>query len=216
LICSTDADKGTEVFELNADLRSKAVSYARRAGLRDSERAQAYRSNYKSDAGVSRYAAGAEDPSIVECDVTTSDVWFSGDRLSQSFSNYTHMITNGTGIYCVTGQEDNATLEALLRGSAAGLLEFSRIILMRAASDFDRPYPGLPSTVNLFQAETLQGAFEPAVRNTYLAGIEVVRGILCEWRDTYKAGVAATNYVGDIRGTLEGVPDFGPGARGMS
>ena len=81
---------------------------------------------------------------------------------------------------------------------------------MRTASDFDRPYPGEPGTVNLFYAE--QGGFEPAIQNIYLAGIKVVEGILSGWNSTFAKGVNATNYIGDIFGSLGGTPDFGPGS----
>lgn len=41
----------------------------------------------------------------------------------------------------MTAQEDNATLEALLRATAPGPV-LARIIVMHTASDMDRPYPG--------------------------------------------------------------------------
>ena len=81
---------------------------------------------------------------------------------------------------------------------------------MRTISDFDRPYPGEAATTNLFWAD--QGAFEPAVQNIYLAGIKVVEGILDGWNTTFAKGVNASNYLGDIFGTLGGTPDFGPGS----
>lgn len=119
-------------------------------------------------------------------------------------------MTNGSGVYCTTAQEDNATLEVLLRAAVDKLVDYSRIIVMRTASDFDRPYPGEAATTNLFWAD--QGAFEPAVQNIYLAGVKVVEGILDGWNTTFAKGVNASNYLGDIFGTLGGTPDFGPGS----
>ena len=198
---------GTEVFEVNAALRSLAVGFAQTATLNDSSAAAAYRAKYSSTAA---YAAGASPPSVVECDVATSDTYFSGALLGQAFTNYTNLLTNGSGVYCTTAQEDNATLEALLRGAHTSSLDFSRILIMRTASDFDRPYPGASPQQNLF--DTGDSAFEPAVQNIYLAGVRAVQGIVDNWEQTFKGGVNATNYVGDIFGTLGGAPDFGPGA----
>ena len=198
---------GTEVFEVNQDLQKIAATYARTATLNDSAEAMAYRANYAPN-GTGRYTAATAAPSVLECDVATSDVYFSGRLLGEAFTNYTSLVTNGTGVYCSTAQEDNATLEALLRGAVAGLVDFSRIIIMRTASDFDRQYPGEAAITNLFYSN--QGAFEPAIQNIYLAGIKVVSGILDEWNSTFSQGVNATNYVGDIFGTLGGTPDFGP------
>lgn len=79
---------------------------------------------------------------------------------------------------------------------------------MRTASDFDRPYGGESAVENLL---TDQGGFEPAIENIYLAGVKVVEGILRGWQERFRAGIKASNYIGDILGTLGGTPDFGPG-----
>ncbi|KAJ6168863.1 hypothetical protein N7497_001706 [Penicillium chrysogenum] len=187
---------GTEVFELNADLRTIAANFARKANLSDSATAQAYRARYKTPSG--KYKAATLPPY--------------GNILGSVFENTTKVLTNGTGNYCATAQEDNATFEVLLRSSIHKLTDFSRIIVMRTASDFERPYPGAPATYNLFQSSE-QGAFEPAIENLYVAGIKVVEGILDGWDATFAAGVKANNYIGDIFGSLGGVPDFGPGRK---
>ena len=57
-----------------------------------------------------------------------------------SICNITETWTNGTGKYALTKQEDNGSLEAMIRADHAGLMDFSRAILMRVASDFDRAW----------------------------------------------------------------------------
>ncbi|KAJ5657063.1 hypothetical protein N7507_009013 [Penicillium longicatenatum] len=198
---------GTEVFEVNDDLRSIAAKFARRANLSDSTAAQAYRAHYNTTNG--QYKAATLPPSIVECDVATSDVYYSGNILGHAFTNTTKLFTNGTGDYCSSAQEDNATLEALMRAAVHKLTDFSRIIVMRTASDFDRPYPGSSATYNLLYADA--GGYAPAIANIYRAGIQVVEGILGNWETTFAGGVEPSNYIGDIFGTLGGQPDFGPG-----
>jgi purine nucleoside permease len=195
---------GTEVFEVNEALRDMAISLASTAILNDSTTSQAYRALY---APVSAYATAAAPPSIVACDVATSDVYYSGALLSQAFENTTKLYTNGSGLYCSSAQEDNACLEALLRSTAANLTDFSRIIVMRTCSDFDRPPPGVNDIDNMFYVN--QGGFSPAVQNIYLAGVKVIEGIVDGWEDTFEKGVNATNYVGDIFETLGGTADFG-------
>ncbi|CZT16051.1 related to purine nucleoside permease [Ramularia collo-cygni] len=196
---------GTEVYELNQDLQHLAAKFARRATLNDSDTAIAYRSQYASSPA---YAPGAAPPKVVECDVATSDVYYSGDLLSEAFGNFTRLITNGTGNYCTTAQEDNASLEAFLRAAVDKLVDFSRIMIMRTASDFDRPPMGQAATTNLLYVD--QGAFKPAVENIYLAGREIIGEILGGWNETFAKGIKATNYIGNIFGTLGGTPDFGP------
>ncbi|KAG9248779.1 purine nucleoside permease-domain-containing protein [Calycina marina] len=198
---------GTEVFEVNEALRDIAVNFAIGENYTDSAEAIAYRANYlNSDI----YSAATLAPSVIKCDVATSDVYYSGTLLGEAFTNTTSLFTNGSGIYCMTAQEDNASLEAMIRASINGIMDFSRIIVMRTASDFDRPYPGVSDEFNLFYAD--QGGFEPAIENIYIAGTPVVKGILDGWESTFKAGINATNYIGDIFGSLGGEPDFGPGS----
>lgn len=73
---------GTEVFEINAALQKIAADFARKATLNDSTTAQAYRANYKIS------AAASSAPSVRECDVATSDVYFSGNLLGFVISRY--------------------------------------------------------------------------------------------------------------------------------
>ncbi|KAF9075365.1 purine nucleoside permease [Rhodocollybia butyracea] len=202
---------GTEVFELNVALRTAAVAFANKATLYDTAATQAARKLYAYDPAFA--GPSSSGPSVVECDSATSDVYFSGALLGEAFENTTTLFTNGLGVYCTTQQEDNATLEVLLRATLAGLTDFSRIILMRTASDFDRPYEGQTAVANLFGDTP---AFEPSVQNIYLAGVQVVEGIVSGWADTFEQGVKASNYIGDVFGSLGGEPDFGPGSTGSS
>ena len=56
-------------------------------------------------------------------------------------SNLTSVLTNGTGTYALTAQEDNAVLEVLVRAHKAKSADYGRVILFRAASNFDRAPP---------------------------------------------------------------------------
>ncbi|MCJ1263461.1 hypothetical protein MMC22_003331 [Lobaria immixta] len=194
---------GTEVFEVNQALRDIAIGFAKTAKLNDSDAAIEYRSHYATNPA---YKAGSGPPSVVACDVATSDTFFSGKLLGEAFENTTKLLTNGSSLYCVSAQEDNATLEALLRAAIHRLLDFGRIIVLRTAFDFDREYDGEATSLIINH-----GGFDLAVKNIYLAGIKVIEGILHGWNSTFSNGIKAPNYIGDIFNSLGGTPDFGPG-----
>jgi purine nucleoside permease len=126
---------GTEVYELNQGLQEYAYEVASKVTLNDSAAAIAYRANYASE---EIYTLGAAPPGVYKCDVATSDVYYSGRLLGEAFGNTTKLLTNGSGVYCSAAQEDNATLEVLVRAAAVGLVDYSRALVMRTASDFDR------------------------------------------------------------------------------
>ncbi|KAI0088039.1 purine nucleoside permease [Irpex rosettiformis] len=197
---------GTEVFELNDNLRQLAISFAKTATLFDDDASKSYRAHYASN---SAFAIGAAGPSIVACDTATSDQFWSGELLASAFENATRLFTNGQGTYCTTQQEDNATLEALLRAAIAGRVDFSRIITMRSGSDFDRPFAGQTVLQNLLVGFP---GIAPSLANLRLAGLPVVQGIVNGWSHTFARGVKPNNYIGDIFGSLGGQPTFGPGS----
>ncbi|KAK7024936.1 purine nucleoside permease [Favolaschia claudopus] len=197
---------GTEVFEVNDALRQVAMGFAQKATLTDTDECKRLRATYASSSS-DVFAVGAAPPSIVPCDTLTSDTYWSGALLAESFENTTVVLTNGHGVYCSSQQEDNAVLHALLRGAVSGLVDFSRIVVMRSGSDFDRPPEGGDAAENLFAAPV---GFPPALVNLRAAGVKVVRGIIDGWETTFAEGIEPTNYIGDIWGSLGGQPDFIP------
>ncbi|CED84359.1 Purine nucleoside permease [Phaffia rhodozyma] len=174
---------GTEVFEVNTNLLDKVLNVTKNVVLNDSTDVAAYRALYG-------YAPVSEPPSVVQGTVTTSDVYFFGSLLGEVFANVTKIFTGGKGAgsdYCTTAQEDNATLESLIRAARAGLVDFSRIIIMRTASDLDRAPPGVDEYTS-FTAD--QGGFEIALEHIYVAGKPVIDSIIQEWDDLYLEGIA--------------------------
>ncbi|EGX50203.1 hypothetical protein AOL_s00076g278 [Orbilia oligospora ATCC 24927] len=194
---------GTEVFGLNEALRKRVFLATTGVKLVDTEAAR-YRRLYS-------IPAARTPPGVTLCDTGTSDTWWTGSVLAGVFGNLTVLLTNGTGEYCTTQQEDNATLAVLVRAAAANLVDFARVIILRTGSDFDRAPPGIDELYHLLQAP--QGGFAGAIANIYVAGVRVVNDIVSHWDEVYKAGVKPTNYIGDILNTLGSpyghAPDIG-------
>ena len=198
---------GTEIFEVNDDLKKLAMSFAQRASLVDAEPAAEYRARFSDEA----FKAATLKPTTMGGDVTSSNVFFHGHLLAEGFENYFKLLTNSAGNYCVTAQEDTATLAALLRAAIDKRVDFSRIIIMRTASNFDRPFSR--TAVPRIPLHTDHGGFEPAIENIYRAGVEVIKGILREWSGTFENGVHPSNYIGDVLGSLGADPGFRPGRK---
>lgn len=201
---------GSEVFELNDNLRQLAIKLARGADLVDSDAAIENRALYAgSESGVFD-AAASQTPSVVEGDVTASNMFFHGKYLAEGFEDLVKLYTAGQAQYFMTAMEDTAVLAALLRAALQEKVDFSRVVLMRAGSNFDRSHD--PAYVVSLPFIIDHGGFKPACRNLYLSGMKVVEGILGSW-DTLRMGVKADNYIGDIFGSLGGIPGFGPKAK---
>lgn len=171
-------DYRNEVFQLNSKLADAAFALSRNVALADSAQAQAARMKFN-------YAPANQPPSVIQCDTTSGNTWFSGTLLGERAREWTKILTDGKGVYCMTAQEDNATFEALKRASSVKRVDLSRVAVLRTGSDFDRPYEGQTSTDNLLNYAN-QGGFMPATENLYRAGNPLVQDIVkywSEWRD---------------------------------
>ncbi|KAH3660213.1 hypothetical protein OGAPHI_007418 [Ogataea philodendri] len=188
---------GTEVFEVNENLRDRALELAQSVDLLNGTKAnEEFRIKYD-------YAPANRTPAAIACDTLTSDNYWFGKDFDEAFANYTDLLTNGTGTYCTTQQEDNATLEALMRAAQYGLVDFSRIVVMRSASDFTYADFYANETVYFF-TEVSQGGSKVAVENLVVAGKPFIEDVLYNW-DLYENGTvyAPSNYIGDFFGSLE-------------
>jgi len=173
-------DYRTEVFHLNEALSNKAYALSKNAVLADSAEAVAFRAKFPS-------APANQPPAVVQCDTMAGDTWYAGTRLSNHARAWTKLLTDGQGTYCTTQQEDNATIEALKRADAAGLVDLQRVAVLRTGSDFDRPYPGQADVDGLLNYQA-QGGFVPATQNLVNAGRPLVDAILGHWGQ-WKHGV---------------------------
>jgi purine nucleoside permease len=169
----------TEVYQLNTTLVDWAYDLSKEVELADGEAAQAYRANYPED-----WAAAAA-PSVIRCDTIASSTYWHGDMLAEWAEWWAGQWSGGQANYCMTEMEDSATLTALTRLSDIGLVDMDRILVLRTASNFDRPYPGQTAAESL-AADS--GGFVPSTQNAYLAGSVVSDYIIANW-DTWQDGV---------------------------
>jgi len=172
-------DYRTEVFELDPALVLKAYALSRGAPLTDDATAIAYRAHWN-------IAPANQPPTVVICDTAAGDTWWHGALLEKRAQDWTKILTDGKGTYCTTQQEDNATYEALTRGATAGLLDIKRVLVLRTASNFDRPYPGQTPYDSLVTA--ISGGFVPSTQNLYVASAPVIADMVADWT-AWKVGV---------------------------
>jgi purine nucleoside permease len=176
-------DYRTEVFRLNEALLQKAIALSKNAQLEDSDDVRAYRQHYGT-------APANQPPRVIQCDTATSDAWWAGPHLEQHTRHWVRLLTDSEGVYCTTQQEDNATMNALTRASLSGLVDLQRVVILRTASDFDRPYRGQNTIESLRAQGALLGAIKTSTDNLVLAGGPLVDAIVSHWSQ-WQDGVPA-------------------------
>ncbi len=166
----------TEVFRLDDSLLRRALTLSRDVQLEDADDLRAYRRHYEE-------TAAKQPPSVIQCDTLSGDTWWAGRRLGEHARHWTKLLTNGKGVYCTTQQEDNAVLNVLTRGAAAGLLDVRRLADLRAGADFDRPYPGQTALATLIDQRRLMDSATVAAGNLVHAGMPLVNAIVAHWEE---------------------------------
>jgi purine nucleoside permease len=166
-------DYDAAVFQIDEALLQAAYALSKDVALGDSAAAAKFRANYAS-------APANEPPRVTQCDVVSSDTWFAGNALTVRAREWTKLLTNGKGVACMSAQEDNATLEVLKRGAAAGKVDLTRVLVLRTASDFAAPYGGQTDADGLVSS-LAQGGIGPSTENLFAAASPVIRAIVTDW-----------------------------------
>ena len=167
----TEARYGGEVYRLDEDLLEAAFRLTRDVELVDSDAAKAYRAKYSEP-------AASEAPRVSICDTISSDTWWHGARLNAEMGAYARLVSDGAAEPCTTEQEDSATLTALKRGAEANLVDFRRVAVLRAASNFDREAPG-QSAADSLRAKS--GGYLPSVVNAHRVAAKLAHAIVADW-----------------------------------
>jgi purine nucleoside permease len=168
---------GDVVYRMNEDLLQAAFRLTKDVDLVDGDVAKAYRAKYAE-------AAATAPPQVSICDTISSDTWWHGARLGAAMEAYAKLVTDGAANPCTTQQEDNATLTALRRGAEANRLDFSRVAILRTASNFDREAPGQSAAESL---AARSGGYLPSVASAHRVGARLAHAIVDDWA-TWSAG----------------------------
>ncbi|HXP86196.1 MAG TPA: purine nucleoside permease [Bryobacteraceae bacterium] len=171
-------DRG-EAYHLNPALVDWAFHLTEHVALADSEPMRNDRARYTQ-------ANAQRPPFVLKGDVISSSTFWSGSRMSQWANDWVKYHTGGKGNYVTTGMEDTGTLSSLQLLAKAGRADWNRVLVLRTASDFDSPPPGVTAAQNLARNRGGQfSGFLPAIESAWRVGNTVVAEILAHWA-TYK------------------------------
>lgn len=191
---------GSEVYKLNEALVDRFYATGSKVTYEDvSETSQGLRATYE-------YDAAKQDPFLARCDTVSAQVYWHGNVAGENVEYYSNVITNGQARPCNTNEDDQGRLLALFLGAVHHMVDFGRVSMIKAFSNFDRPPPQLSAYQSRFYVG--EGATEPGLRNAWKSIIVIVDDVLENWDSVFDAGIKPNTYMGDIKGTLGGVCDF--------
>lgn len=162
-----------ELFRLDASLADFAFRAAAGTVLEESPELVKKRALYRD------YPAALEKPRIRQGENISANRFWHGRLATVWARHWMQYFTEGDGIFMASGMEDAGVLRALQRLGAAGLVDSSRVVVMRSISNFTMQWRGASAYQSLMsEGNDEYTAVVPAVRNLFAAVRAVLDGIL--------------------------------------
>src|SRR5260370_34904809 len=106
----------------------------------------------------------------------SSGTFWHGKLLNEWATDWVQYHTGGKGDFVTTAMEDTGTLQSLTLLAKAGRADLNRVLVLRTASNFDLPPPGVTAAENLARRKLGQGyvAYLPALGAAGIIGNTIV------------------------------------------
>lgn len=164
-----------QVFELNAELADWAFKLTRDVKLADSDKLKEVRREFDG-------AAAQRAPFVTMGDEVSSARYWHGNLEDAWAAEWMRYFTTGKGEFATTAMEDTGTLQSLKFLAGAGRVDWSRILVLRTVSNYDRQPRGMSAADSLARQRVgTYSAYLPALEAAYAVGHTVVRELLTNW-----------------------------------
>lgn len=164
-----------QVYQSNRALMLWAYGLTKDLPLKDSEHLAEIRARFDG-------AMAHDPPRVALGDEVSGSTYWHGKLMDEWATRWMDYFTGGAGKFATTAMEDTGTLESLKGLATAGRVDWSRILVLRTVSNYDRQARGVDAATSLSNQRIGQyGAYLPSLEATYSVGHTVVAEILKNW-----------------------------------
>ncbi|MDB5446378.1 MAG: purine nucleoside permease [Phenylobacterium sp.] len=170
----THSDNGNVAFALNRQLVDWAYARTKGVVLHDDAALARLRAPYAGQ--------GARPPFVLQGDgLMSSRFWF-GEKMNQWARQWVDYWTRGEGVFVMSAEEDSGVMQALTQLSGAKKADLNRVLILRAASDYTVPPPGM-SAAAMLARENSEGfpGTPAALDNLYAVAAPIARTLVERW-----------------------------------
>jgi purine nucleoside permease len=169
-------------FELDPGLVAWAYGLSKDVVLTDSPQVAAFRARYTG------HAAAQKPPFVLLGDTLGTARYWHGEALTHWAEQWCRLYTGGKAIFVMTQCEDQSISYALYMLGKAGKVDPRRYLVLRTASNYCEPPPGVGVVENLLSGEASGTVI--AVESAYRVGSPVVHALVEHW-DRYASALPA-------------------------
>jgi purine nucleoside permease len=164
-----------QVFKLNPGLVEWAYQLTHGVDLGDSPSLQRSRARYEG------YPNAQKPPFVLKGDNLASMTFWHGKLLNEWANHWVSYWTQGQGNFVTTAMEDSGTLVALTYLHAAGKADKERVLVLRTASNYSMPPPGVTAAENMQKENEGYSGLGASVEAAYRVGSTVLEELLRKW-----------------------------------
>lgn len=169
-----------EMFELNPALRDWAFALTKDIALPDDPLIAAERAKFTG------YPNAQRPPFVLKGDNVAAMTFWHGAKLNRWANDWTTFWTRGKGAFVTSAMEETGTFQSIEYLSKVGRADRSRVMVLRAGSNFTMPPPGTDPAGYLLRENQGFAGMTAALESLYRVGGKVVDEIALHW-DRYEA-----------------------------
>jgi purine nucleoside permease len=168
-----------EMFRLNPALTEWAYQLTRKVDLGDSKGLQQTRAQFVG------YPNAQKPPFVLKGDNLAGMTFWHGKLLNEWADRWVSYWTAGKGNFVTSAMEDTGSYQALTYLHPTGKVDKNRVMVLRTASNYTMPPPGMTAAEHLLKENEGYAGLEASVEAAYRVGSVVVDKIVRNW-PTYR------------------------------
>lgn len=168
-----------EMFRTNPELTEWAYQLTKDIELPDFESLHEARVRYTGHPNARR------SPFVLKGDNLAAMTFWHGAILNDWANDWVDYWSEGEGEFVTSAMEDTGTMQALTWLTRAGRADRDRLLVLRTASNYTMPPPGIDAATNLLAENEGYAGLQASLESAFLLGAKVVDTLLANW-DTYR------------------------------
>jgi len=168
-----------EVFHANGSLAEWAYQLTKDIELPDDENVAEERTRYINHPNAQR------PPFVLRGDNLAALTFWHGEILNAWANAWVDYWSDGNGEFVSSAMEDTGTYQSLTYLDKIGRVDKERLMVLRTASNFTMPPPGVTAAENLLSENEGYTGVDLAVETAYIVGSVVIDELLARW-DVYE------------------------------
>ena len=164
-----------EMYQLNPGLVNWAFELTKDIQLPDNEQAREHRKRY------TQYLMARKPPFVLKGDHIAALTFWHGEIMNDWANQWVKYWTKGKGEFVSSAMEDTGTYLSLSWLDRIGRVDKQRMLVLRTASNYTTPPPGVSAADNLVSEIKGYSGLSIAVESAYLVASKVADTLIAGW-----------------------------------